>query len=72
MTGEISLTGKVLPVGGIKEKLIAAKSADIKTVILPEANRPGTFVRLFLCLSLRVRVSVCVRACVRACTLAAA
>eukprot|EP00123_Amoebidium_parasiticum_P017071 comp23700_c0_seq1/m.40716 comp23700_c0_seq1/g.40716 ORF comp23700_c0_seq1/g.40716 comp23700_c0_seq1/m.40716 type:complete len:909 (-) comp23700_c0_seq1:139-2865(-) len=40
MTGELSLTGKILPVGGIKEKLIAAKTADIKTVILPDANRP--------------------------------
>ncbi|OQV18414.1 Lon protease-like protein, mitochondrial [Hypsibius exemplaris] len=39
MTGEISLTGMVLPVGGIKEKTIAAKRAGVKTLILPEQNR---------------------------------
>ena len=39
MTGELSLTGMVLPVGGIKEKLIAAKRIGINTLILPEENR---------------------------------
>jgi len=39
MTGELSLTGKVLPVGGIREKLLAAKRSGIQTVLLPEANR---------------------------------
>jgi ATP-dependent Lon protease len=39
MTGEISLRGLVLPVGGIKEKVLAAKTAGISCVLLPELNR---------------------------------
>ena len=39
MTGEITLRGKVLPVGGIKEKILAAKRANIKALILSAENR---------------------------------
>ncbi|MFR2649092.1 MAG: endopeptidase La, partial [Blautia coccoides] len=40
MTGEITLRGRVLPIGGLKEKLLAAKSAGIENVLVPAENRP--------------------------------
>ena len=39
MTGEITLRGRVLPIGGLKEKLLAAKNAKIKTVLVPDKNK---------------------------------
>ena len=39
MTGEVNLRGEVLPIGGLKEKLLAARRGGIKTVLVPEENR---------------------------------
>lgn len=39
MTGEITLRGRILPVGGLKEKILAAKAAHMKKVLIPDANR---------------------------------
>ena len=40
MTGEVTLRGRVLPIGGLKEKMLGAKRAGIKHIVFPEKNNP--------------------------------
>ncbi|MEW6602738.1 MAG: S16 family serine protease, partial [Nitrospirota bacterium] len=42
ITGEMTLTGRILPVGGVKEKLLAARQAGVKTVVIPQKNKVDT------------------------------
>ncbi len=60
MTGEITLRGKVLPVGGIKEKILAAKRANIKEIILCKENEKD-ILEIKESLFKRINFSLCYR-----------
>ncbi len=61
MTGEITIRGRVLPIGGLKEKMLAAKQAGVKTIIIPEKNKKD-----LIKIPVEIKEGIDVRACTEA------